>query len=150
MGARAEVRVLYADTSALVRAYFEDEDGHPLLAARLLEGEECVVTSEIFLVEVAAAAARGVRAGRLGADRVLDRIEADCEPGGPIALIELAGNRLVSAAEDLALRHGLRALDAVHLATCLRRHGIKDEKVVFITRDDEQAAAARAEGLTVE
>jgi uncharacterized protein len=144
------VKVLYADTSALMRAYFEDEDGHPVLAARLLEGDECVVTSEIFLVEAAAAAARGVRTGRLGADRVLDRVEADCESGGPISLIELAGNRLVSAAEDLALRHRLRALDAIHLATCLRRRAVEGEEPVFITRDLEQAAAARAEGLTVE
>jgi predicted nucleic acid-binding protein len=80
----------------------------------------------------------------------LDRIEADCESEGPIALIEFTGNRLVSAAEDLAFRHGLRALDAIHRATCLRRRGVDGQELACITPDNEQAAAARAEGLTVE
>ena len=47
--------LLYADTSALVRAYFEDEPDHAPLRERLLEGGEPVVTSELARVELASA-----------------------------------------------------------------------------------------------
>jgi uncharacterized protein len=144
--------VIYADTSALIRAYMSDEGEQGVLSRRLLEGDQAVATSEIFVVEAAAALARAVRAERSDAAAALARVHADCDParGGSIALLVLTGGEIVAVAEQLALRHGLRALDSLHLATCLRWARGADEDVVFITRAHDQAAAARAEGLTVE
>ncbi|MGH2670789.1 MAG: PIN domain-containing protein, partial [bacterium] len=57
--------LLYADTSALVRAYFEDEPDHARLREKLLEGEEPVVTSELARVELASAIRAAAETGRL-------------------------------------------------------------------------------------
>lgn len=55
--------LLYADTSALVRAYFANEPEHKELSARLLEGDEAVVSSEITRLEFASAVSAAERGG---------------------------------------------------------------------------------------
>ena len=47
--------LLYADSSALLRAYFADEDEHIELRSLLLGEREPVVTSEITRLELASA-----------------------------------------------------------------------------------------------
>ena len=39
--------VLYADTSAVLRAYFHDEPDHETLRDLLLQGADLVITSEL-------------------------------------------------------------------------------------------------------
>jgi predicted nucleic acid-binding protein len=142
--------ILYADTSALVRAYFTDEPDHAPLQERLLNGADPVVTSELTRVELASASSAAVRGGRLKQARiVLDQFDADCADDGPLALIRLDPATVLPRARDLVCTHSLRTLDAMHLAVALGE--VTDmaagEPVVFVTRDAAQAAAARALGF---
>jgi predicted nucleic acid-binding protein len=144
--------LLYADTSALVRAYFEDERDHAPLRERLLEGDEPVVTSELARVELASAIRAAATAGRLKRPaRVLARIDADCEGTGPIALLRLRSEAVLPVAYGLVLEHRLRSLDAIHLAVALEECPLLagDDGIVFVTRDDAQAAAAATVGFVV-
>jgi predicted nucleic acid-binding protein len=146
------VTLIYADTSALLRAYFVDEPDHAALRALLLEGEEPVVSSELARVEFAAAIGRVRKARRLRRWRdLLARFDADCQEEGPIALVRLRPDIVLPVAYRLVVEHALRTLDALHLAVALeegpRLAGGGD--MVFVTRDAEQAAAARAMGLVV-
>jgi predicted nucleic acid-binding protein len=144
--------LLYADTSALARAYFEDERDHRHLRQRLLEGEEPVVTSELARVELASAIRAAAGAGRLRRSAgVLARFDADCGEDGPIALLRLRADAVLPVAYDLVLEHRLRTLDAIHLAVALEECPLLagDDEVVFVTRDVEQAAAASALGFSV-
>jgi predicted nucleic acid-binding protein len=142
------VSVLYADTSALVRAYLPDEPDHDALRATILEGDEPVATSDLTRVELARALTAAQRAGRLyDARPVLERIEADLS-GRPILTIRLDPVRLVPRSRELVLAYPLRTLCALHLAVALSLEAWTDG-VVLVTRDADQAAAARALGLAV-
>lgn len=146
-------RVVYADTSALIRAYLPDEAGHGDLRARLLEGDDAVVTSEIAIVEITSALRAAGRHGRIpDADAFIDRAMQDMEPGGPITLLGLDPDRVIGRARHLCDRHPLRVLDAIHIAVALTDTPelAPTGAVTFLTRDDVQAEAARREGLHVE
>lgn len=142
--------LLYADTSALVRAYFADEPDHALLRRRLLEGADPVVTSDLTRVELASAVYAAARSGRLRRPQiVLDRFDADCADEGPLALLRLDPEPVLGRAHRLVREHPLRTLDAIHLAVALgdAMELAAGEPVVFVTRDSVQAEAARALGL---
>lgn len=144
--------VLYADSSALVRAYFNDEDDHDALHALLFESRQTVITSELARVELASAVRSAARAHRIGDERTFqDRVELDYGHEGPIALIELDPRRTLPLAHRLVREHRLRTLDAIHLAVALEDAPTfaGSEEVVLVTRDADQAAAARSLGLAV-
>jgi predicted nucleic acid-binding protein len=146
------VSVLYADTSALVRAYFADEPDHDELRTRLLEGEEPVVSSELTRVEFASAVSVAARAERLQEPGLfLDRFDADCGDDGPIALLRLDSGSALPLAYRLVVEHDLRTVDAVHLAVAATsaRELAAGEPVILVTRDDRQAAAAAIMGLEI-
>lgn len=145
--------LLYADTSALVRAYFADEQDHAQLRERLLEGEEPVVTSELARVELASAVRAAAAAGRFRRSAgLLARIDADCEENGPIALLRLRAEAVLPVAHGLVLEHRLRTLDAIHLAVALEECPViaGNDDIVFLTRDEDQAVAAAAVGFSVD
>jgi hypothetical protein len=145
--------LLYADTSAILRAYFADEPDHATLRAILLEGGDPVVTSEVARVEIASAVRAVARAGRLPTWRqLLARIDADCAGTGPLTLLALRPEIILPTARGLLLEHRLRTLDALHLAVAIEEvpalaYGAQ---VAFVTRDEGQAAAAVAVGFAVQ
>jgi uncharacterized protein len=143
--------LIYADSSALVRAYFPDEPDHAQLRKLLLEGKEPVVTSEVARLEFASAARAAAIGGRMsGWSELLARFDEDLAEGGPIGPIGLRPDLILPAAYRLVAEYRLRTLDALHLAVCVEQCPAfaGDDTVVFVTRDNEQAAAARALGLT--
>lgn len=52
-------------------------------------------------------------------------------------------------AGELALRHRLRGMDAIHVASALEIAGESPEALVFVSWDRDQREAARKEGLSV-
>jgi uncharacterized protein len=120
------------------------------LKARLLEGDEAVVSSELTRLEFASAVSAAARTGRLRNSRLfLDRFDADCGKDGPIALLRLDPETAFPLAYRLLTQHDLRTLDAVHLAVASTSATAlaAADSVVLITRDERQAAAAAAMGL---
>ncbi len=135
----------YFDTSALVKRYVE-EDGAG--QARVLLGRHRFLSSAILPVEALAALGRRRDAGDLSEANhaaILGRLRRDR------AHWELVDpNRTVLArAEQLAGGQGLRALDALHLASALEFGSSTELRVPFITADRRQREAAERSGLTV-
>jgi predicted nucleic acid-binding protein len=144
--------LLYADSSALLRAYFADEDDHVELRNLLLGGREPVVTSEITRLELASAVRSAYSSGRVArSSDLLGRIDGDLAEEGAISPIDFRADPIVGVAYRFILEHRLRPLDAIHLAVCVEDcPGIAGgQEVVFVTRDNDQARAARALGLEV-
>jgi predicted nucleic acid-binding protein len=140
--------VLYADTSALARLYLRDEPESDQLIEILLASSESVITSELARLELARAVRSAERTGRLpDAAPALERIDAHL--GTRIALIELRPQTVLPRARALVLQHRLNTLDAIHLAVAIEESKALGEPVVFVTRDDEQAIAARELGFEV-
>jgi predicted nucleic acid-binding protein len=110
-----------------------------------------VITAELATVELHSGIAAAVRAGRLRrATPTFERIDHDIASGA-IALVPMT-TAIVERATELVVRHVLHALDALHLATALDARAAFDaeDQLVFVTRDQRQAIAARAEGFTLE
>ena len=142
--------VFYADASALARAYLADEPDHDELRSLLLKTSQFVVSSEVSRLELASAVHAAGRAGRRRLWRELARrIERDFGRGGPVKLLGLTPESVFGAAYELVLDHGLRALDAIHIAVALEECPALDDDVVFVTRDVDQAAVARKLGLAL-
>jgi predicted nucleic acid-binding protein len=144
--------LLYADSSALLRAYFADEDEHVELRNLLLGGREPVVTSEITRLELATAVRSAYSSGRVArSSDLLGRIDGDLAEEGAISPIDFRADPIVGVAYRFILEHRLRPLDAIHLAVCVEDcPGLAGgQEVVFVTRANDQARAARALGLEV-
>ncbi len=142
------MRVLYADTSALARIYLQDEPDSDQLIELLLASPESVATSELSRLELARAVKSAERAGKLpDVAPVLERVDAHL--GTRIALIELRAKTVLPVARGLVLQHRLGTLDAIHLAVAVEESEALGEPLVFVTRDGEQAIAARELGFEV-
>ena len=142
----------YADTSALVRAYFADEVDHAELRELLLESDVPVVTSELARLEFASATWGAARGARLGEPRqLLDRFDADCRADGPLTLLRFQPATALPAAGALLAVHPLRTLDALHLVVArdTARPLAAGAGFVLVTRDQQQAAVAEALGMVV-
>jgi predicted nucleic acid-binding protein len=138
---------LFVDTSALARVYLEDEPDSSGLRALILDSGEAVVASELARVELARSAIGAERSGRLvSATILLQRVDADL--AGPIGIIDLEPSTVLPRARELVLEHRLGTLDAIHLAVAIEfRTAEDDEPITFVTRDADQAAAAKALGF---
>jgi hypothetical protein len=104
-----------------------------------------LASSRLVVVEARATLVRAAQSRRItsrgfaGAKSIVDALL------GEVHLIEPAP-RIVARAADLAERHRLRSLDAVHLASAL---ALGDPEVVVATWDADLGSAARAEGLAL-
>ena len=108
-----------------------------------------VGTSAISRVEVGAALARAARGNRLDAEDARGAQVQFAEDWPDLGKVPVT-DTLLTHAEELAWKHGLRAYDAVQLAAALLcEEAITGlgESVLFGSFDGELTAAANEEGL---
>ena len=140
--------MLYADTSALARAFLSDEPDSSDLESLLFESDAVVVTSELSRVELARVVTAAERAGRIeSADDLLAVIDTDLTTA--IGLLPLQLATALPQARKIVLDHRVRTLDAIHLAVAVELRDGEQDEVTFVTRDADQAAAAEALGFAV-
>jgi hypothetical protein len=135
--------ISYVDTSALVKLMV-DEVGSEEMRSLWEEGLP-TAGSAIGYSELCCALAAVVRSGRLpaaAADEVLDLADDIWKRVFTIA----ADKALARHAGALGVRHGLRALDAVHVATALT---LAEAELTMVSWDRGLRRAATAEGLSV-
>jgi predicted nucleic acid-binding protein len=146
--------IVYLDSSVVVRAYLADEAGHDEALSLMDDPEIAAVTATWTRVEVSGALVRASRAGRLngGPDEqgLLALLDADLGPDGPITVVRAPQHKLDAEALRIVRTHGLRAMDAWHLAAAmltLPALAEPGEVVAFASRDDRQRAVAEALGF---
>jgi predicted nucleic acid-binding protein len=139
----------FADSSALVKIY-ADEPGHEQIRALPV-----LVISQLARVEVTAALWRKQRAGQLSAEQVgvlLDEFEADhdgtVESPERFAVVPVS-ELIVKVAVRLTGVHGLRAHDAMQLATAQLAKSADPECRTFAAFDKALRAAAVGEGFAL-
>jgi len=132
----------YFDTSALVKLYLAEDGSEQAMA--LFAAAEVAIVNALAFVEVRAALAAAVRAGRLEA-AAFETAKADLQTlRETFAVVDPGG--VLDAAADIAERYALRAYDAVHLATAL---AVAADDLVFVCWDAGLSAAATRAGLAV-
>jgi predicted nucleic acid-binding protein len=145
--------IVYVDSSLVARSYLRDEDGHDEAVALLNDPEVTVVTGTWTRLEVSGALVRAARASRRrGPDpkRLLALLDGDLGIDGPITVVGAPQDQVETEALRLVRSHGLRAMDAWHLAVArltiptLREPG---EAMAFAARDAGQRAVAQELGF---
>lgn len=134
--------IAYLDTSAVLKLLLRDEDDGDVVR-QVIAATDMTYTSRLSHPEDRAALAAAHRAGRL---TTVDHAKAKSDLDRAIAsvgIVELDA-ALASVAGDVAERFGLRAYDAVHLASALV---LGEGDTVVVTWDRALASAASAAGL---
>jgi predicted nucleic acid-binding protein len=140
---------VFADSSALVKLY-ADEPGHEQVRAL-----SHLVVAQLARVEVPSAIWRKQRLGELDAEaaRVLTAaFEADwfgTEEGSPRFIPVAATVAVTEEAAQLCAVHGLRAYDAVQLASALGARAAVPECRTVVAFDRRLRSAAAAEGFSL-
>lgn len=135
--------IRYFDASALVKRYVDEPQGETV---RGLLASAIPATSRLSEVEIASALVRRCREGDLSAeerDRALTALAADL---AAMNVIEL-GPEVSALAVRLLERHGLRAGDAVQLASSAYLQKKVGREVEFLAYDRRLVEAAAREGL---
>ena len=143
--------MIYFDTSALAKAYIS-EAGSDEVRALLSHNVDPICVSTLSLVEFRCAIARRTRARtltELEGQRILSSFDDDIETGvfdvlGVENVDHISARRLIDAVAPLPLK----ALDALHLAVVRRAR--ETNETGFVTSDAQQAAAARALGISTQ
>jgi len=137
--------VIFWDSSALARGYFESEPGHPR-AKNLLLASESHFGSVLVRPETVSGIVRRFLPDKGRVEAAL-RVFDDHLKHFDLAPID---DLQIERAIRLIRTHGLRAADALHLAAALLvARTLGRRPLRFATADREQAAAARKEGLKV-
>lgn len=133
------------DASALAKLLIDEGDSD--VAGALWAGTESAFASSVGYAQLRGSIARALRGGRITSDGYPTARLALERVWGSIVEIRLDG-ALPRHAGTLADKHGLGALDAIHLASALSIATLED-RPTLVTFDRRLAEAAIAEGLTV-
>ena len=125
--------MLYIDSSAFAKLFLA-EDGSERVG-ELWELDTPLVSSTITYTETSAAIAAARRARRLSRTKMNAALRTLNAKWDLVASLD-ADARVARSAGALAVRHVLRGMDAIHLASAM-----------LVTWDAELRRAARAEGL---
>jgi predicted nucleic acid-binding protein len=142
--------VYYADTSALGKRYFI-ETGSAWLASLFDPATgNLIVVSELVVVEMMSLFARRLREGALASTDFL-HIKADFlfHLSAEYNVIPVNSSILIHAS-NLVLKHPLRSLDAVQLASAINAVGATKTTPAFISADRRLLAAAAIEGFPID
>jgi predicted nucleic acid-binding protein len=133
------------DASALAKLLIDEGDSD--IAGDLWAAAESAFASVVGYAEIRGSISRALRGGRITPDGYPTARLALERVWGSVVEIRLDG-ALPRLAGSLADRHGLRALDAIQLASALSI-ATPEDRPTLVTFDRRLAEAALAEGLTV-
>ena len=144
--------IAYVDSSVLARAYLGDEGGSADARRLLADRSVAKFTGRWTRIEVSAAIVRAYRSGRnVVQAEALGELDADLQDeGGRVAILSAPGDDVETRALEIARAHGLRALDALHIAlasVALPQLADVGEPLGFASRDGDQATVAESLGF---
>ncbi len=137
------MRLLYVETTAFVKLYFDEAGSERMLA--LLRGADEVASSVLVWPETLATFARRRREGLLDRDEHTTLRDRFLRDHAALVTVALDG-RVLEEVQRLVEAHPLRSADAVHLASArvLAEEGLD---VQFVCSDRGLLGAARGERL---
>jgi len=136
---------LFFDTSALIK-FFHEEPGTAAVTDRITNPENVIHVSDLVRLEFISALYRRYRNKEIDGRALDEAINGFYEEYSQFH-VEPLGHAVLQEAEELLIRygknHGLRTLDALHLATFIL---IKENNWVFVASDDNLISVAKAIG----
>lgn len=144
--------VYFLDASAAVKRYVNESGSERVTALTAAANE--IFVSKITAVEFASAVARRRREGTLD-ETIAAAAAAEFQQdfSAQYRAVDVSSG-VIARAVVLTYKHGLRAYDAVQLATAVevsgQGHGLSIPPLVFVSADRDLNVAASLEGLAVE
>lgn len=136
--------ILYLDTSSLVKLYLEEE--HSESVRYWTNTANVIATSCVAYPEAMAAFARRYRESDIdkkGFQKICKTVKREWPDYAVVEIDEIS-------AGELAIKHGLRGFDAIHLEAAMATlAGAKDVLVAFSSFDNRLNAAAASEGFQI-
>ncbi len=142
--------IVYLGSSVLAPAYLADEPGHEQATSLLADVEIGLITGNWTRIEVSGALVRAARAGRGDEPGLLELLDGDLGPDGPVTVVAADRKLIEERALHLVREHALWAMDAWHLAVAvpmLPNLAEPGEDIGFATRDETQSGVAVTLGL---
>ena len=137
--------IYFLDASVLAKRYVAEPGADRV--RRLFRRGANVAVSRLSEVEVTSALVRRMRAGDLTRAVLESHLSSLLDDLSACDVVETRGP-VVTLARKLVCAHGLRAYDAIQLASALRAK--THAALTFLCADDDLTRAARAEQLRVE
>ena len=134
--------IAYLDTSATVKLFLDDE-GNGAIVSELLTMLGTATTSRLTCVETLAALAAARRAGRITSAIHAAAVADFIEIWAALEVVDLSDD-VAWEAGAIAATFGLRAGDAIHLATAQR---LRDPSTSIVSWDIGLRRAAMAAGM---
>ncbi|MBI2172378.1 MAG: type II toxin-antitoxin system VapC family toxin [Chloroflexi bacterium] len=141
--------VFYLESSALFKRY-RTEKGTDLVNSVFAgrTGSDVLVTSQLVIMEMESAAARGLKGRVLGRQAYGAMLRAFAEDLGDMLVLPLTGVAVVEAGH-VARQWALRALDALHLASAVGVRRATQVQFVVVSADREILQASKLAGFDV-
>ena len=136
--------ILYLDTSALVKKYFEEKHSSEVISA--WKSSLGISTSAVAYAELLAAVYRKASETRANKSLFQSVVSTFQEDWSSFIIVEV-DNRLNETIHKVIANHGLRGFDAIHLASALAIGSAVADNFLFACYDEKLRQAARAEGL---
>lgn len=138
-------RWAYFDTSVMVKRYVKEQGS---TSARGLLQRYRVLSSAVTPVEILSALSRRRKAGEL-TQRDFQAIRARLHKDRLYWELVEAGANVLTQAEELVQKTGLRTLDAIHVASALTFRAASGLTIPFITADVRQRETAETLALNL-
>ena len=141
--------LLYLDTSALVKLYVDEPGSERMIELASEDADYDLAICSITQVEFHAAIWKRRRTGESDEIAVRQAAESFEDEFRSAFLLCPIDDRTLDLASAIVPEHGLRAYDAVQLASCLALARTMREPLTFVCADRALLTAAEAEGLPV-
>ena len=134
----------YLDTSALVKLYVAEHDSTEVRAS-VVRADRAAI-SRVAYPEARSALARRRREGGIKASELRRAVSA-LDEDMPAFLVVEVSESVARLGGELAERHALRGIDAIHLASAIELGHLVGSPPAFLSFDARQSRAAGLEGL---
>ena len=141
--------LLYLDTSALVKLYVDEPGSERMMELASEDADHDLAICSVTQVEFHAAIWKRRRTGESDEIAVRQAAESFEDEFRSSFLLCSVVNRTLDLASAMVSQHGLRAYDAVQLASCLALARTMREPLTFVCADRRLLRAAEGEGLPV-
>lgn len=138
--------MIYLDTSALVKKYFQESGTHRV--RQILESAGTCGISKIAYAEVCAAFGRKKRETRRDAKAIIAAFQSFEQDWRLLTVIEVS-DELFPTVRNLTEKHPLRGVDAIHLASAIWLRKVLRDDVTFVAADRRLLQAAQHERLSI-
>jgi len=136
--------ILFFDTSALVKRYYEEPGTTHV--DRLIEGEDTVAISSLSIIETVSAFRRKHNQEKITEAKMNQLLGKFFDEALTDFVMLPMDEALMQHSIDLVLENDLRTLDSLQLSTALSLP--EENDVVFISADKELVSTAEQRGIT--